>query len=148
MAGASTWRSPWAISRAAASTSKAGSDWICGTARAAGIPSARRKTPGLSHHHLLPRLRGHAALGREDAAQIERIGGRDPERPGPLRAPALARGSLAAQAPEHFHRLGARELLAREALHETPAANLTAQLELPVDAHQITPRQRHALALQ
>jgi hypothetical protein len=52
------------------------------------------------------------------------------------------------QAPHQLHGFGQSELLAREALHETPAAHLAAQLLLPIDPHQIAPGDRDTFALE
>src|SRR5882757_11067335 len=97
--------------------------------------------PALGDQDPAPGLSRHAGLGREDAFEVQRIGRREREL-GP-RAPTVP-----AQAPHQLHRLGLRVLLAREALHETAAAHLAAKLPKAIDAHEIPPGNRDALALQ
>src|SRR5437016_14045786 len=93
------------------------------------------------HLHVLPRLRRHTCVGSENAAEIERIGGGNVQvldRPHPG----------ATQPPHPLDRLGQCELFAGKALNEATAADFAAQLERSIDAHQLTPRNAEALALE
>ena len=88
----------------------------------------------VADHRRYPRPRRH------DADQVERIGGRD--------AHQLADGRRRAHRAQLVERLGQRELLADEAGHEAPAADLAAGLE-PTQRHrQLAPRRQRGLAHQ
>src|SRR5439155_9349552 len=83
------------------------------------------------------RERRHTLAGDDDADEVERIGGRQDDRPGVLpRAP---------DRPEGFDRLGQGELLADEPVDEAPAADLAAGLEAPEDRQEHPPRRGVAL---
>src|SRR4051812_37827465 len=91
-----------------------------------------------SHQHLLSRPRRYAALRREDALEIQRIGGRDRRQ--------LARGAVTPQLAEELDRFRQRVLFPGETRDESAAAELAAQLHPAIDADQLAPWDRDALA--
>src|SRR5512140_3603921 len=91
------------------------------------------------HPHAPAGERGDARLRREDSVQIQGIGRGDPH---------AGAGIGAAELAEELDRLGERVLLAREALHEAPAAHLAPELPEAIDPHEIAPRDRQPLTLE
>src|SRR5713101_10042728 len=84
--------------------------------------------------------RRHARAGRDDAREVERIAGREPDD-----LPARGIPAHRAKGVEGF---GQGELLADEAAHDAPAAQLAPHLQATVDAQQVPPGWRAGLALQ
>src|SRR5215813_3721043 len=90
--------------------------------------------------HPLAEHRRHTRAGRDDACEVERIAGREPEE-----LPARGVPAHRAKSVEGF---GQGELLTDEAAHDAPAAQLAPHLQATVDAQQIPPGRRAGLSLQ
>ncbi len=87
-------------------------------------------------------MRGwHAGPGRDDAEQVQRIGGRDHD-------PGFLAGRVVASLAQLLHHVGRGILLAGHAGHEPPAAHFAAQLHATQRADQILPIRRRSFARQ
>lgn len=84
--------------------------------------------------------RGHPLVAGDDADEVQRVGAADDgER---------ARGGRAPHLAHLLDRVRPRELLARHAGDEPPAANLAARLQPPEDGDELAPRHPRRLARQ
>ena len=88
---------------------------------------------GGQQQHAVVGVGGDAVAGNEDAGEIERVGGSDPDGRGQrFQAPGCAQG---------FDRVGQGVLLAGQAADETAAADFAARFEAPAghqDSYQLT----------
>jgi rhodanese-related sulfurtransferase len=90
-------------------------------------PEQEKQVLILSHQHFPAGGGGDALVGRENALEIERVGGND-RKCRPRR--------LTLETPHQFDGLGKGELLSGEAGDESPAADFPLQLQSTIDPHQ------------
>ena len=88
----------------------------------------------------VPRLRTDAPARRDNAGEIQRISGAECDQ--------IALPRPVADFPQGGHRRGQRILLAGNALHKTPAAQLATRLQASVDIKQFPPGGQPAFPFQ
>src|SRR5258706_2265584 len=96
-----------------------------------------RPAKGSCHDYLPLRRRGDALLEGEDAGEVEGIGGGDGEG---------TEGAAAADRAEEGDGIGDRVLLPVESRDEAAAADVAAELQAAVVAHEVAPGDGDALA--